>query len=238
MTIQEALSLLDHLNPLVLFLLFYVENGLIAIVGITIGFWVDGNFKTMLGKISKTEVLWTLSTVFFNSIVTLAGYELFKHQVVIFDFELRPLNAIIDFILLVASMDLLMYLFHLVIHRISFVYKYHDLHHHYDKPTPISLFVLHPVEVLGFGILWLILISTLSFSFVATIIYLIFNVVMGLIGHLEKEFIPDVIKHNKYLKWFATTSFHRDHHTDEGCNYGFYTSIWDRLFGTWQQKEI
>jgi Delta7-sterol 5-desaturase len=237
MTVQETLSLLDESNPLSLFFLFYVENGLIAMIGITIGFCVDGTIGDMFKKISRTEVLWTLSTVFFNSIVTLTGYELFKHHIVIFDFELRPLNMLIDFIVLVASMDLLMYLFHLVIHRISFVYKYHDLHHHYDKPTPISLFVLHPVEVLGFGILWLILISTLSFSFVATLIYLIFNVVMGLIGHLENEFVPALIKHNKYLKWLATTSFHRDHHADEDCNYGFYTSIWDRLFGTWQQNE-
>lgn len=230
---KEILHNLEHTNVSVLFLLFMLENGVIALIGITLGFWADGTLKDMSKRISKHEIAWTLSTIFFNTVVTFAGYELFKRQIVVFDFEVKPLHMLLDFAMLVILMDLSMYLFHRVIHNFSFIYKYHDLHHHYNKPTAISLFVLHPVEVLGFGGLWLILISLFDFSFWATMIYLVFNVVMGLIGHVEKEFIPKAIKQHPYLQWLATTSFHRDHHMQEKHNFGFYTSIWDRLLGTY-----
>lgn len=234
---KDILQSFEHTHAIILFLFFLLENGLIAIIGVVLGFWADGSLKEMRQKVSIQEILWTFSTIFFNSVVTLAGYELFKHKIVVFDFEIRPLHMLLDFLLLIVLMDLCMYLFHRLIHNLSFIYKYHDLHHYYNKPTAISLFVLHPIEVLGFGGLWLALISLFEFSFWATMVYLVFNVIMGLIGHLEKEFVPKILKQHPYLQWLATTSFHRDHHMQEKHNFGFYTSIWDRLFGTYTDEK-
>ena len=196
------------------------------------GFWVDGLLLVIQKKISNKEILWTCSTILFNSIITLIGYELFVYKIVVFDFEFSILKILVDFVILVLAMDFLMYLFHWAIHKLSFIYRYHDLHHVYNEPTAISLFVLHPLEVFGFGSLWLIVISCMNFSIYATIIYLIFNVVMGIIGHLTHEAVPGFIANNKYFQWFANTSFHVDHHQDESYNFGFYTKLWDRIFGT------
>lgn len=34
------------------------------------------------------------------------------------------------------------------------------------------------------------------------------------------------------LRHVGTSTFHAGHHQDAGHNFGFYTLVWDRLFGT------
>jgi sterol desaturase/sphingolipid hydroxylase (fatty acid hydroxylase superfamily) len=94
------------------------------------------------------------------------------------------------------------------------------------------LFVLNPAENIAFGLLWLGVISMYTFSWTGISIYLLLNVVSGTIGHLGVEPFPD-----SWLRWpglrvLAGGSFHAQHHQDIEHNYGFYTLIWDRLFGT------
>jgi len=228
-------SIFDYLTTCtlpVLFLLFLIENSIIASLAIFIGFTLDGLLSEMKKLITKREIYWTYSTIFFNTLITLAGYKLFQYGFIVFHLQYVFIETVIDFIILVLAMDFLMYVFHWAIHKLSIIYKYHDLHHVYNTPTAISLFVLHPVEVIGFGTLWLILLMTIDFSIYATIFYLMFNVAMGMIGHLRKEIIPERIKTHVIFQWIANTGFHVDHHQDENYNFGFYTKVWDRIFGT------
>ncbi len=54
----------------------------------------------------------------------------------------------------------------------------------------------------------------------------------GTVGHLGVEPLPDAWLRWPGLRWLAGGSFHAQHHQDITHNYGFYTLIWDRLFGT------
>jgi lathosterol oxidase len=229
---QAFFAYLERLDLVFLFLLFLLENAAIALAAVLLGFALDGLLPKMKRLISLKEVYWTCSTIFFNTLVTLTGYLLFKYSFIVFHLESDLLNIVIDFVVLIFAMDLLMYVFHRVIHQLSFVYRYHDLHHAYDTPTAISLFVLHPIEVLGFGSLWLLLLFTVDFSIYAVVFYLVLNVAMGIIGHLRKEIVPAAVKHHVCFQWLANTGFHVDHHQHEQRNFGFYTKVWDRLFGT------
>jgi sterol desaturase/sphingolipid hydroxylase (fatty acid hydroxylase superfamily) len=56
------------------------------------------------------------------------------------------------------------------------------------------------------------------------------NLIWGTIGHLNREFFPASFDH----LFIGTTRFHNQHHLDESKNFGFYTSIWDRVFGTYK----
>lgn len=133
-------------------------------------------------------------------------------------------------------MDLAMYVFHYAIHH-SFIYNaIHKLHHQYHNPSPIDLYVLHPIETLGFGSLWLIIINLYTFNFTAVIIYLAANVLFGIIGHLGFEPLPARIQNMLPFKFLGTSTFHHNHHTDVQHNFGFYTIIWDRLFGTYKKQ--
>ena len=124
-----------------------------------------------------------------------------------------------------------MYLFHYAAH-IPFIYKIlHSKHHEHVSTNYLSLFVLHPFETIGFGMMMMVLLMCYHFSLAAITIYLFINLVWGTIGHLNREFFPA-----SFDRFFVGTSkFHNLHHLDEHKNFGFYTSIWDRLFGTYKR---
>jgi lathosterol oxidase len=231
-SILAALDYLSALHPVTLFLLFLAENILIAAISILLGFMLDGLLTTFKDEITLKEIGWTCSTIFFNTLVTLAGYKLFQHGVIIFHLNFSGTELLADFLLLIVAMDFMMYVFHWAIHKLHALYRYHDLHHQYNNPTAVSLFVLHPVEVLGFGGLWLCLLTAIDFSIYAITLYLMFNVAMGIIGHLRKEFIPASLKNHTFFQWLANTGFHVDHHQYQQYNFGFYTKVWDHIFGT------
>lgn len=229
---QVVFEFLNNCSLSFLFILFFIENALIAAIAIFIGFTFDGLLAGIKQHVTRKEIYWTCSTIVFNTLVTLAGYKLFQYGLIVFHLDFSVVEVLIDFAVLILAMDFLMYVFHWGIHKLSIIYRYHDLHHHYNAPTAISLFVLHPVEVIGFGFLWLCLLIVGRFSIYATMLYLMFNVAMGIIGHLRKEFIAENIKTHVIFKWLANTGFHVDHHQYENYNFGFYTKVWDRIFGT------
>jgi sterol desaturase/sphingolipid hydroxylase (fatty acid hydroxylase superfamily) len=129
-------------------------------------------------------------------------------------------------------MDLAMYVFHRVAHHPLLYPIIHSTHHRFENPRPLTLFVLNPFETLGFGILWLILLVIYPASWLGIIIYLTLNIVFGLVGHLGVEPMPGQWVRLPLVKTISTSTFHAEHHLDKDHNYGFYTLIWDRLFGT------
>jgi sterol desaturase/sphingolipid hydroxylase (fatty acid hydroxylase superfamily) len=135
-------------------------------------------------------------------------------------------------LVLLFVMDLAMYVSHRVAHH-RWVYPLvHRTHHRYDRPRPIDLFVLNPVEVLGFGGLWLAVITLYSSSWLGMLVYLALNLLFGMAGHLGVEPLPASWARWPVLGQVGTSTFHAGHHRDDRGNFGFYTLIWDRLFGT------
>jgi len=196
---------LNSLSLISLFLLFLLENISLAVIAVTLGFVFDDLVKEMMRLITKQEIYWACSTIFFNTVVTVTGYLLFKYGFIVFHLDFDLIEILVDLVVLTLAMPHLglwhternlLSLFHWAVRKLSFLYTYHDLHHHYSTPTAISLFVLHPIEVLGFGALWLFLLNGIDFSIYAVMLYLTFNVAMGIIGHLRKEFVPVALKNN------------------------------------------
>ena len=124
-----------------------------------------------------------------------------------------------------------MYALHRAAH-LRWFYFVHALHHRYQYPSAGSLFVLHPLETVGFGSLWIVLLLLYPFSLWAVVVYVGLNLFYGLVGHLGVELYPSWWVKNKLTGWFTTCTFHDQHHRDPGYNHGFYTTLWDRLFGT------
>ena len=88
------------------------------------------------------------------------------------------------------------------------------------------------LETLGFGGLWLIVLAVYPATWLGMSIYLALNVAYGVIGHLGVEPVPAAALRIPLLKGLTTSTFHAQHHLDRQRNFGFYTLIWDRLFGT------
>lgn len=220
----EALS---GLSVPVLWLLFLVENAAIAFLVLYTGRWLQGRPNVYT---AREWYICALTNVL-NTVVTYAGFWMWKHGwiTIAMDFSWKVLT---DFLLLFFAMDLLMFVFHLLIHK-TFLFKLvHQLHHEAIHPKPIDLFILHPVETMAFGGLWLALLLLFPFNIYAIMIYLVINVVFGLTGHLGMEPLPAAVRSLPVVKYLGTSTFHHNHHEDVQYNFGFYTSIWDRLFGT------
>ncbi|WP_284464152.1 sterol desaturase family protein [Chryseobacterium sp.] len=180
--------------------------------------------------VTKADFYLSLLTVFCNSLVMLIGVFLWKNGWIEVENILSPVIIVLEVMALLLLMDLLMYFFHYAAH-LPFVYKLlHGKHHEHISTNYLSLFVLHPFETIGFGIMMLILLMGYDFSVVSISIYLLINLIWGTIGHLNREFFPA-----SFDKFFVgTTRFHNQHHLEETKNFGFYTSIWDRLFRTYK----
>lgn len=220
----NILDYLLHLPAWILWLIFLAENVMITMLVLLFG-------KTY--RYTTREWLICGTTNVLNTVVTFAGCWMWAKGIISISTNIS-FTILTDFLILFFAMDLLMYLFHYVIHK-TFLYNViHQLHHQSVDPTPMDLFILHPAEAIGFGALWLILLTTATFNIYAIIIYLIVNVIFGLTGHLGMEPLPDKVRNSPLIRYLGTSTFHHDHHQDIRYNYGFYTSIWDRIADTYK----
>ncbi len=177
------------------------------------------------------EVVLALCCVALNTLVTYVGWRLWRTGWIVIRRDL-DMRAVIDVIALMLMMDLGMYVTHRLAH-VRCIYPWvHATHHRYDRPRPLDLFVLNPLEVLGFGALWLAVLWMYRSSWLGIVVYLALNLLFGMVGHLGVEPLPESWRRGRVLRYLGTSTFHAGHHHDRAGNFGFYTLIWDRWFGT------
>ncbi len=181
--------------------------------------------------ISRPDIYLSLLTVLLNSLLMLLAVYLWKLGFLSWQHDNSLATIILETLVIILIMDVLMYVFHFVAHT-PFIYKLlHRKHHEHSSTNYLSLFVLHPFETVGFGLMMILLFTSYNFSVYALSLYIAINLIWGTLGHLNREFFP------KWADYFflGTTKFHNQHHLHEQRNFGFYTTIWDRLFGTYKK---
>ena len=245
MNISDRLvSFLKNLSLTEAFFLFWMENVLLWLMALSFGWLLVRLYRkrpvsNSYGQFSvniKKELILSFITIFINTLITLAGFLLWKKGVIIIlPFE-GGLRDLLDVLILVLSIDMAMYLLHRMAHLKLFYSFMHRLHHEFEEPTSVTLFSLHPFETISFGILWLSILSLYNASIVGIVVYLTLNVLFGIIGHCGVEPVPASWSANPVLKYIANGSFHVTHHRESERNFGFYTNIWDRLMGTYSPK--
>ncbi|SEW50015.1 Sterol desaturase/sphingolipid hydroxylase, fatty acid hydroxylase superfamily [Chitinophaga arvensicola] len=218
--------------PLLLCLLL-LQNLLVFAGALLAGYAMRKWYHVPIQRVTVAAWKIGLLTVLINTVITIAGALLWKHGYIRMTYTSGPV-IVGDTLILFFAMDMLMYVFHYVIHH-TFLYRaVHALHHEAVNPTPIDLFVLHPVETAGFGILWLLILWSGTYNIWSIIIYLVLNVIFGVAGHLGFEPLQSYPRLNRWAGLIlGTSAFHHAHHRDVHGNFGFYTSLWDRLFHTY-----
>lgn len=113
------------------------------------------------------------------------------------------------------------------------IFKYvHRIHHLSHNPTPLAAFSFHPVEaIIEAGILPLIA-FVLPMHLGAILIYLLYMIIMNVMGHCGFEFFPKWFVKIPPFKWYNTSVHHNMHHHYAKGNYGLYFNIWDRIMKT------
>ncbi|WP_345989220.1 sterol desaturase family protein [Chryseobacterium sp. Chry.R1] len=180
--------------------------------------------------VMRSDYYLSFVTILCNCLVMLCGVFLWKNHWITLGNRFSAVSVFLEVLVLILLMDLCMYFFHFIAHTPYFYKRLHGRHHEHVNTNFLSLFVLHPAETIGFGLMILAVLVCYDFSVLSISLYLLINLIWGTIGHLNKEFFPP--QFNKYF--VGTTQFHNQHHVDETKNFGFYTSIWDRIFGTYK----
>lgn len=141
------------------------------------------------------------------------------------------LEILIGFVIL----DLLIYFQHVLSHKVPMIWKFHKVHHA-DRDIDVTTGIrFHPIEVL-FSMLYkcgfILLLGPLPIA------VFLFEVVLNgsaMFNHANVR-LPSWL--DKALRFIIVTpDFHRVHHStnrkETNSNYGFFLSIWDRIFKTY-----
>jgi len=182
------------------------------------------NHKTL--KLTRQDMHNSLVVLAINVLVAIPGYLLLTNARISFT---TSSNLIRDFILLFLVFDLTMYVLHIISHYVWPFKKFHNKHHTHEYFNIISLYVMEPIECLLFGTLLTICTYVMELNIYGFLGFLFLNWILGVIGHLNT-------KSTKQPFLFGNHVFHKAHHQEGDKNFGFYTVIWDKIFGTFYRK--
>jgi len=110
------------------------------------------------------------------------------------------------------------------------LYPFHLLHHRSVAPTPWSNDSSSVVDTLLSHSFYALVLFVLPLPIELLIVHRLYDQVTGMIGHSGFEFFA-----SRSARWpsiMVCTTYHDLHHSEFHYNFGNFTSMWDRLFGT------
>lgn len=165
------------------------------------------------------------------SIATFAA----KYDLGLFNIVLIPNIMVI--VLGIIFLDLSIYWQHIAMHRFTFLWRLHQVHHTDLILNVTSGMRFHPLEALISMLYRSCIILCLGLPAIAVICFETILNTMSLFSHANIK-LPKNLDF-KLRKIIITPALHFIHHTichaDQNHNFGFSTSLWDRLFKTYQE---
>ena len=162
-------------------------------------------------------------------------------------FHLTPMQALVLYtIALTLIGDFTSFIVHYAMHKVSFFWEFHKIHHSATVLNPVTQYRIHPIElivnnvrsILVFGLVTGVF-DYLSANEVHKMMFLGANVFSFLFffwgANLRHSHIP--LKYFNFLEYFLISPFqHQVHHSDNpqhfDKNMGSKLAIWDWAFGT------
>jgi sterol desaturase/sphingolipid hydroxylase (fatty acid hydroxylase superfamily) len=128
--------------------------------------------------------------------------------------------------------DFYFYWAHRLMHAPAVYKRVHKVHHLSTNPSPLSAFAFHPYEAVLEALGFVLILALVPMHPLAFVIFSTFMIAFNVMGHLGYELLPRFLVHVPVLRLLNTATCHNQHHRTFRYNYGLYTLIWDRMFGT------
>ncbi|MCZ2720069.1 sterol desaturase family protein [Marinomonas sp. 15G1-11] len=149
--------------------------------------------------------------------------------------NLVPFPLWVEIIIGIILLDLAIYWQHNISHKITWIWRLHRVHHSDAELDVTSAVRFHPIEIL----LSLIYKSMVVVIFgVPAFAILLFDIILNasaMFNHTNIK-LPAGLE-SILRKCIVTPEMHRIHHSrvteETNSNYGFFLSIWDKLFNTY-----
>lgn len=108
----------------------------------------------------------------------------------------------------------------------------HEAHHRSVNPTPFAAFAFHPIEAaIQYGFVPLVALVS-PIPIMTVFVFGLIMTAMNVYGHSGLEVLPGSFLRLPFGRFLLTATHHDLHHSTVHYNFGFYTSVWDRLMGT------
>ena len=142
---------------------------------------------------------------------------------------------------LVASLgfDMWLYWWHRLNHVFPFLWRFHQVHHNGTDMDMSTALRFHPGEILLSSLINVVVIAILGISIEMMVVYkLIFNV--NVLFHHSNVALPE--RWDRLYRYFLVSpNMHRVHHSirlvETNSNYASGLAIWDRLFGSYRERD-
>lgn len=155
-------------------------------------------------------------------------------------FNLTPLPAAVEVGASLILLDLLIYLQHVMFHRVQALWPFHRMHHtdlHLDATTGLRF---HPVEIIISMMIKFAAVIMLGAPAAAVIA---FEIILNVAAMFTHSNVRLSTRMDAVLRFFfVTPDMHRVHHSTQSrethSNFGFNLSVWDRLFRSYRAQPI
>ncbi|MBL1275378.1 MAG: sterol desaturase family protein [Ectothiorhodospiraceae bacterium] len=153
-------------------------------------------------------------------------------------FNYFSLHFILEIVLTILLLDFIVYYYHKISHRYTYLWRLH-LVHHTDTHVDITSSVRHhPIEsLMAYSLIW-VAILLFGISLVPVLLFELCNFSISVFSHANIK-LPSKV--DRYLRLIIVTpDFHRTHHSSDkvytDSNYGTIFTWLDFLFSTQQNK--
>lgn len=152
--------------------------------------------------------------------------------------SLLSLPVWIELIIAVSALDMLIYAQHVASHKIPILWRFHKVHH-VDRDIDVTTGArFHPIEIILSMGYKLVCVIALGPSALSVFIFEVLLNASAMFNHANVR-LAEVIDRNMRLA-VVTPDMHRVHHSiihqETDSNYGFFLSVWGRLFGTYKAQ--
>ena len=146
-----------------------------------------------------------------------------------------PIPFYLEIVLGIVLLDLAIYFQHVCSHKIPMLWRFHKVHHA-DRDIDVTTGIrFHPVEAFLSMLYKCVVIFLLGPITISVILFEIILNASAMFNHANVRF-PKVVD-GALRTVIVTPDFHRVHHseiqTETDSNYGFFLTVWDRLFKTY-----
>lgn len=192
-------------------------------------FWLDGFymvFNFFLFSLIGFNALSNVGVQAFGDVLTSVGM-----QPVVWDITDWPGWA--RLLTLFVVRDFIQWLIHRLLHRVGWLWRFHQVHHSVREMGFAAHLRYHPVETVVYRTLEYIPLMMIGFGLTDFFLVHLFTLAIGHLNHTN-VYLP--LGPLRYL--FNNPQAHTWHHAKElpqhryGVNFGLTLNIWDYLFGT------
>ncbi|MFD2828109.1 sterol desaturase family protein [Leeuwenhoekiella polynyae] len=195
------------------------------------GFWLDAFyilFNFFLFSLIGYNALSNVGVELFNDFLELFGI----NNLVAVEIQSFPVWAQLVIMFIIA--DFIQWNVHRMLHRVPWLWKFHQIHHSVKEMGFAAQFRFHFVETLVYKSIQYIPLAMIGFGIEQFFIVHMFTVFVGHLNHANLDW-----SYGPFGYVFNNPRMHIWHHAKKlppehkyGMNFGLSLSIWDYLFGT------